>query len=218
MKKVIITFLSYILFCHNIFTQNNNIEYNENKFINLSKLWEEADIGIIINNNGVTIEKVFENSIGNKIFYIGAQERGNGLFYIQQNGSKTVILETYIRYDSAIIWHGDNIAEIVIPTGSPFTHSYYFNFPENKLSGIYSFPMYYDIVNNYVLLWGGEDFELYDVKTDELIRIYNYRRINGLTAFWPFINWHIEKENDAIIMYWKDWDNNNGEFIFDYYG
>jgi len=198
-----------MLLCQNIFTQDN-------KFTNLSKLWREADTGIIINNNGVTIEKVFENSIGNKIFYIGAQERGNGIFYIQQNGNRTVILETYIRYDSAIIWHGENIAEIIIPTGSPFTHSYYFNFSENKISENYYFPMYYDTVNNYVLVWGGEDFEIYDVKTDELIRLYNYRRINGLTPFWPFINWYIEKEKDVIIMYWENSDKNSGKFIFNY--
>jgi hypothetical protein len=202
-----IFFLSYV----NVFSQEI---YKENEFTNLSRLWEEADIGIIISNNGIAIEKVFENIIGNKIFYIGAQERGNGIFYTQQNGNRTIILETYIRYDSRIIWHGENIAEIFIPTGSPFTHSYYFNFLENKLSEIYSFPMYYDVVNNYVLVWGGEDFELYDVKTDKLIRIYNYRRINGLTPFWPFMNWHVEKKNDAIIMYWEYWDKNSGEFIF----
>jgi hypothetical protein len=76
--------------------------------------------------------------------------------------------------------------------------------------------MYYDIDNNYILIWGVEDFELYDVKTNELIKIYNYRRNNGLKVFYPIINWYIEKENNIIIMYWEDWDkNNSGEFKFE---
>jgi hypothetical protein len=75
--------------------------------------------------------------------------------------------------------------------------------------------MYYDIDANFVLIWGNNDFELYDVKTNELIKIYNYRRNNDLTTFYPIINWYIEKENDIIIMYWERWDENiSGEFIF----
>jgi hypothetical protein len=211
-QKQLYIFLLFFLSYTNIFSQENNAE---NKFKNSG--WKEADVGVIINQNDLIIEKVFENNIGNKIFYIGAKSHGNGIFYIQRGGNRIIILETPIRYDSAIIWHGENIAEIIIPTGSPFTHSYYYNFFENKLSEKYYYPMYYDIDANFVLIWGNNDFELYDVKTNKLIKIYNYRRNNDLTTFYPIINWYIEKENNIIIMYWKHWDKNtSGEFIFNF--
>jgi hypothetical protein len=211
MQKYLCILVLFFLSYNNIFSQENHVE---NKFKNSG--WEEADIGVIINKNDLMIEKVFENNIGNKIFYVGAENHGDGIFYIQRSGNRIIILETHIRYDSKIIWHGENIAEIIIPTGSPFRHSYYYNFFENKLSEKYYFPMYYDIDTNYVLVWGNNDFELYDVKTNELIKIYNYRRNNGLMTFYPIINWYIEKEND-IIMYWENWDKNiSGKFIFNF--
>ena len=212
MQKYFFISLLFFLSYNNIFSQENLVK---NKFINSG--WEEADIGVIINKNDLIIEKIFENNIGNKIFYIGAENHGDGIFYIQRSGNRIIILETYINYDSKIIWHGENIAEIIIPTGSPFRHSYYYNFFENKLSEKYYYPMYYDIDTNYVLIWGIEDFELYDVKANELIRIYNYRRKSGLTIVYPIINWYMGKENDVIIMYWEDWDKNiSGEFIFNF--
>jgi len=137
MQKHLYFLVVFILSCNNIFSQEIN-----NRFKNLTKIWNEADSGIIINTNDLIIEKIFENKKGNRIFYTGAENNGNGIFYVQRNGNKIIILETYIKYDSRIIWHGENIAEIIIPTGSPFTHSYYYNIFENNLSGIYYFPMY----------------------------------------------------------------------------
>jgi hypothetical protein len=167
------------------------------------------------------IEKVFVNPISkNEICYTGAYYRGDGLFWTYSNGHKTEILETYISYGPEISWHGENIAEIVIPTGSPFTHSYYYDFIEHTLSEGYDFPMYYDVDNDFILIWGDQDFELYNAKTNELVKTYDYRRINGWTPFWPFIEWNIEKENEKTIkMFWEEnWINNdNGIFIFEYH-
>ena len=122
---------------------------------------------------------------------------------------KKIILQTNIRYSSKIIWHGENIAEIPIPTGSPFTHSYYYNFQNNTLSVAYNFPIYYDIENNHVLIWGNEDFELYSLETNELIHVYDYRRNVGLTAFWPYIRYYIKRDNEKTIqLHWEDLENN----------
>jgi hypothetical protein len=70
--------------------------------------------------------------------------------------------------------------EINIPTGSPFRYSYYFNFLDNRLSRRYDFPIYYDIESETILIWGDYDFELYDLKTDEIICEYSFRRIADL--------------------------------------
>ena len=58
-----------------LFLSNTNLFsqeiYENNKFINSGKIWDEADIGKIIDKNDLIIEKIFENNIGNKIFYMG---------------------------------------------------------------------------------------------------------------------------------------------------
>jgi hypothetical protein len=154
----------------------------------------------------------------NEIFYSGAY-RGHGLLWVNLNGNKTEILEAYFRYSPWISWHGENIAEIVIPTGSPFTHSYYYNFTENTLSEGYAFPLYYDVDNNFLLIWGNEYFELYDLKTNTLIKTYTKIK-KWMSIFWPIIKWHIEKINgNTIIMYWEELDTNkdNGIITFDYH-
>jgi hypothetical protein len=56
---------------------------------------------------------------------------------VYNNNKREVILETYIRYGPKIIWHGENIAEIIVPTGSPFTHSYFYDFEDNQISSSY---------------------------------------------------------------------------------
>jgi hypothetical protein len=128
-----------------------------------------------------------------------------------------VVFEGAVRYGPAIKWHGNNIAEIHIPTGSPFSHSYFFNFNDRKLSERYDFPVYFDIFNNVVLVWGNQDFELYDIKTNELIREYNLRRNKDMTAFWPYIWGYFEKEtDDVILLYYRDkLKNETGKFIID---
>lgn len=199
-----------------------NMKVNNNyvdEFQTLDRIWNNADSGTILENTNIVpdyIEKVFENNIGNKIFYKGPEYRGYGIFEVENNlGLKTAILETNIRYGAKIIWHGEHIAEIPIPTGSPFTHSYYYDFNDNTISRAYNFPLYCDTDNNFVLVWGNQDFELYNIKTNVLLKVYDHRRDAGLTPDWPFIKWYIKKEDETtIIMYWEHSDDNRtGEFI-----
>jgi hypothetical protein len=162
----------------------------------------------------VEIEFVNQDS-QNKIGYTGAYYRGMGLFWTYVNGNKTEIVETGVRYGPWICWQGEHIAEIVVPTGSPFTHSYYYNFIENTVSERYSFPLYYDVDTNYVLVWGRWDFELYDVKTNALIK--TYERTADWDTFYPPIKWHIEKTDaNTIIIYWTDGSDENGTITLDY--
>lgn len=72
----------------------------------------------------------------NKIIYIGEEYRGEGAFYLQKDDvTKFEILKTNIRYGPMINWFGDNFAEIFIPTGSPFNHSFLYDIKNKKLSG-----------------------------------------------------------------------------------
>jgi hypothetical protein len=227
MKKYLILVLIYcILSNYNVFSQESTEDSN---FTDLGSIWQEADRGTIIterpddtvaeiDDDAMIVEILFENNYGKKIFYEGAKYRGYGTFYSERNGERIAILETPIRYGPAIIWHGENVAEIIIPTGSPFTHSCFYNFSENKLSERYDFPVYYDIENDYVLIWGIQDFELYNVLTNTFIREYEYRRNIGgnFNTLAPIIDWFIEKENkETIIMHWKTFPNNTGTFIMD---
>lgn len=71
-----------------------------------------------------------------KIIYIGDEYRGEGVFYLQKDdATKLEIINTNIRYGPRIYWYGDNIAEIFIPTGSPFNHSFLYDIKKNRLSG-----------------------------------------------------------------------------------
>jgi hypothetical protein len=72
----------------------------------------------------------------NKIIYIGEEYRGEGVFYLQKDdATKLEIIKTDIRYGPRINWFGDSFAEIYIPTGSPFSHSFLYDIKNNKLSG-----------------------------------------------------------------------------------
>jgi hypothetical protein len=143
-----------LFFIHTIVYSQETSE--NDRFQTLGRIWNNADSGKIVkNHNNLTeyIEIVFENNYGNRIFYRGSEYRGYGIFEVENNlGTKVIILRTHIRYGARIIWHGENIAEIPIPTGSPFTHSYYYDFNDNTLSEEYHFPLYYDIDNDLILI------------------------------------------------------------------
>ena len=216
MKKWIIFSIIISFSIQVIFSQ----EFDRGRIEN-SRNWLNADRGILLNENRINeyesiVELVFGNEIAkNKIYYTGFDYRGSGIFWVYKNGKKEIILETNVRYGPAIFWHNDNIAEIIIPTGSPFSHSFFYDFEDNQLSSAYPFPIYYDMDNKIVLIWGDEDFELYDSKTNELLRIYFSRRELGWTSFWPYIEYYIERLHSEIIFYYNDSNNNRGEIIFE---
>jgi hypothetical protein len=229
MKNIFLSF--FIIFSIIGCKKDKNIniqEIDDNKYIGLNYNFLNGDNGIIIDKieiseldgydafgNKSIVEKIFSNN-NKEIYFIGAEYRGNGIFWIYNNDIKEIILETNIRYGSVIYWHGENAAEIIIPTGSPFSHSYFYNFNENKISNSYEFPLYYDIDSNILLVWGNYDFELYDILNNELIKIYNARRENELNAAWPYVGYYIEKINTEIMFYYNDtYENKKGLIILD---
>ncbi|MDR1839331.1 MAG: hypothetical protein LBQ93_07115 [Treponema sp.] len=203
----------------------DNIEIDEEKFM---KSYYEESKGILLYksdeitkfndwDSGFMVEMIFTNPISKKeIYYTGADYRGSGVFWIMDRDTKEIILETGVRYGPIIIWHGENIAEIEIPTGSPNRHSYYFDFRDKKLSKGYNFPIYYDIETDIVLIWGFYDFELYDIKTDELIYEYYIRRNANMAPSMP-MPYYIEKENEQTIFFYYDdaYNKRKGRFIID---
>jgi hypothetical protein len=214
-----------------LITLNSNLiaaDIDGKEFRDTTQIFHDGDDGIILEksnesiifdeyNNDFVVEKIFENKTSRrKIYYTGAEYRGNGVFWIENNGTRNVVLNTHIRYGAKIIWHGNDIAEIPVPTGSPFTHSYYYDFLDGLLSASYSFPIYYDVDNNVVLIWGNEDFELYNTKTNELLKTYNHRRNMNWTTFWPYIKYYIEKDGLYIFLYYEDWlRNSTGKIIIE---
>jgi hypothetical protein len=222
LKKYIIFFI--IVF----FTNNSFAQYSNNGYKSMTEIFHEADNGIIINksndqiqfdeyNSDFIIEKYFINPFsGENVYYTGAEYRGNGVFWINNNGKRQLILETHIQYGAKIIWHSSNDIEIPIPTGSPFSHSYYYNIRENFLSNAFSFPVYYDSENKTVLIWGNLDFELYDIETSELLKTYNARRKENLTAGWPYISYYIIENDITIeINYYNYFEERSGRMIIE---
>jgi hypothetical protein len=202
--------------------------FDEQEYVNFIKTYQKEDEGVLINivknskMSGYDVEgrkKIVEKRFGDNnsdvdLYYIGAEYRGDGIFWIYNKGKKETILETQIRYGPRIIWHGKYTAEIKKPEGSPFTHSYYFNFLDNELSKPYDFPLYYDIENNVVLTWGNVDFELYDLKTNELLQEFSFRRKINMTPAWPYIKYYIKKQNNKILLFYNDGENKKkGHFI-----
>jgi hypothetical protein len=185
-------------------------DVDENRLQGITERFHNGDDGTVLSKREGAdeheniVEIVFCNPSSNKkIYYIGADFRGDGIFLAYNN--KEIILEIPIIYGPKIIWHGEDIAEIIVPTGSPFTHSYFYDFEDSQISLPYDFPIYYDIENKAVLVWGNVDFELYDIKTNNILKIYNLRRINGMTPAWPYIQYYAERRKAEIILYYSDW-------------
>ena len=199
----------------------DGIDFDDSKIASYKK---NAETGLLLSEKNPGsywdnfVEKVFINPISKrKIHYSGEYWRGPGTFWIKEEGKKLILLEEDISYGPMIIWHGANIAEIFIPYGNPAYESFYYDFEENIISQRYNFPLYFDIENKVILTWGERDFELYDLRTDKLIREYNYRRFSEMTAAWPYIGYYIEKENEkTILLFYNDWSAKiKGRFIID---
>jgi hypothetical protein len=218
MKKEITFFVMTLFFLIQILYSQNT---DESRFGSAFENWQNADRGILLNETGAEENRIaeilFENKESNmKMYYTGSDYRGHGVFWIYKNSQKEIILETNIRYGPAIFWHNGTVAEIIVPTGSPFSHSFFYDFEDNQLSSAYSFPIYYDINNKVVIIWGVEDFELHDIKTNEILKTYYARRPFGLTAFWPYIEYYIEKSGSEIVLYYNDsYENNKGRIVLE---
>ena len=134
---------------------------------------------------GRKIEVRFSNvESGREIYYTGHDSFGNGVFWIKRNGIRINIIEGYIRYQPMIKWHGNDVVEIYIPTGSPSTHSYFYNFKYDTVSQRIDFPVYYDINNNYVIAMVDNGLDLYDLKNQKITK---YRCEENFSVFYMLV-------------------------------
>jgi len=178
----------------------------------------------ILNINDIewdeTVEIIFVNPISrNEIYYTGAYYRGEGLFWINLHGNETEILRTYLRYGPMIKWHGENIVEIYIPTGSPNRHSYFYNYRYNILSSSINFPIYYDVANDIIIAiehWG---LDLYSIKNTDIIRTFNFEESIPVLYIFVFGNYELRIEDNKLYFRFEiktgDIDIER-EYIFDY--
>ncbi|GHV75130.1 hypothetical protein AGMMS49940_24320 [Spirochaetia bacterium] len=191
--------------------------------------WDGTSSGIIISNNKDDVENnlgnswetivdiLFKNNIsGNEMYYTGPYNRGDGHFWIKINGLKHIILETYTKYGPTIRWHNDNIAEIFIPTGSPFRHFYFFDFRDKKISDAYMFPIYLDTEKNIVILINDGGLDIYDFKNNIFIRHHRIKNLFVLDLL-AFGKYKIKIENDKLYFIIEEsTDNTEGTYIYDY--
>jgi hypothetical protein len=236
---LIISIIIFLISCNkNVeISQDNNLipkEPEENEYtiidgipIDDSKFgtyYKDIQIGLLVHEENPGsywdnfVERLFVNPVSRReIYYSGEFYRGTGTFWIKENNKKINILETDIVYGPMVKWHGDNIAEIFRPSGNPFWESYFYDFENWKISQRYDFPLYFDLTNKVILIWGYSDFELYDLETDEIIREYDFRQNNNMTAAWPYINYYFEKENEETLsLFYDDWvEKRKGKFIMD---
>jgi hypothetical protein len=124
------------------------------------------------------VEKIFGNKISeNKIYYTGVLYRGKGTFWVYANDEKLIVLDTDIRYGPMIKWHGEHLAEIYIPTGSPFRHSYFLDFRDNFLSDAYGFIIYVDKDYDNIIELGDGCLNMFNLRNNTLIKRFVFNKI-----------------------------------------
>jgi hypothetical protein len=209
MKKILVVFL---FFSYSIYAQDTI----------------EPDMGILIdvlndepNGLGKIVEIKFFNDIsGKEIYYTGNDSRGNGIFWTKIHGDRVDIIETYIRYQPMIKWHGLYIVEIFIPTGSPFRHSYFYDFIHNKLSPRIDFPMYYDTDKDYIIVLLDGGLGIYDFKNMQVANIYKCKEVFDTLYFLVFAEYELKiMDNKLYFNFVIDTRNVNlkGNYVFEYY-
>jgi len=211
MKRYIYFFMFIITL--NVFSQ----EIDEGTLIGLNDILD-------INNDYIewdrVVVKIFVNPTSkNEMYYTGAYYRGEGLFWINLQGNEIEILKTYVRYGPMIKWHGENIAELYIPTGSPFRHSYFYDFRDNKLSPAVYFPIYYDIENDYIIAVRDGGVDLYDFKNIVIRETYDFEDNISVLYLLTFGDYELMIENKKLHfklnIHTQDIDIEQ-EYIFDY--
>jgi hypothetical protein len=171
----------------------------------------------------------FENEIGNAIYYTGPYigigiQAGVGEYWIYENNIKKIVLEIFSERRPEILWHTEYLAEIVLQFAGEKgygDYSCFFDFRDNVISQAYYFPMYVDIKNNYLITLGEEGLNVYNIKTNELIREYKQDGIfEGVQSFkYYYFNYKISVENNRLIFsydYYTAFDEIHESIEFEY--
>lgn len=152
MKKSMLFAVSVIFISRNIFCMafDGQVKKYISTYTDQENSEKPASNINTVNNNfkmilavkDTTGKKLYEENFinpknGKTIKYKGAGYRGRGTFYFIKDNSEKFIVETKIYYGPQVYWHGDNIAEIFLPYGSPFNASYLYNSDTGKLSELF---------------------------------------------------------------------------------
>ncbi|GHV10402.1 hypothetical protein FACS189485_23480 [Spirochaetia bacterium] len=209
MKKSMLVFL---LLSYSIFAEDN----------------VEVDNGILVDvlNNeprglGNIIEMKFLNKIsGQEIYYTGKDSWGDGIFWIKINGERVDIIETYIRYQPMVKWHGLYIVEIFIPTGSPFSHSFFYDFRNNMVSPRIDLAIYYDTDKDYIIALLDGRLGVYDFKNMRIANVYECEEEFEALYLLVFGEYEIKiVENKLYFSFVINTREINleGNYVFEYY-
>jgi hypothetical protein len=179
---------------------------------------QETSSSIVIDSEKFIYEIKFDNETGNTLYFRGPIFGGFGEYWIFENNEKRIILEAFNESKPAITWHTEYLAEIHL---LEFTediktqggHSYFFDFRDNVISQRYYFPIYIDIKNNYVITLDGEGLNVYNIKTNELIKQYKQDgMLEGVETFWYYyFNYKINIENNELTFSYHYHPVNNEE-------
>jgi hypothetical protein len=137
---------------------------------------------------------------------------------------KKIILKIFSEKRPQIIWHTEYLAEIVLQFDGEKgygDYSCFFDFQDNVISQEYYFPMHVDIKNNYVITLSDEGLNVYNIKTNELIREYKQDKIfEGVQGFsYYYFNYKISIENNKLIFsydYYTNYDEIHKLIEFEY--
>jgi hypothetical protein len=167
-----------------------------------------------------TIKKEFVcPESNNRIIYEGELCKGNGKYYVYENEIKRMIVDEYIKYDPIVKWYGKDLAEIFIATGSPFYHSYFYNFKNKHLSASYNFVIYVDLKNEYVITCDDGKLVVYDLRTDKTVKEYKIDDRIEPCSLLVFAKYSIDVINNKLKFNYsidtKD-EKWNIDYMFDY--
>ncbi|GHT70494.1 hypothetical protein FACS1894110_22120 [Spirochaetia bacterium] len=209
MKRCILVFLllSYSIFAEDTVEVDNGI---------LVDVLNDEPMGL-----GKIIEMKFLNKIsGQEIYYTGKDSWGDGIFWIKINGERVDIIETYIRYQPMVKWHGLYIVEIFIPTGSPFRHSFFYDCRNNMVSPRIDFPIYYDTDKDYIIALLDGGLGVYDFKNMRIANVYECEEEFETLYLLVFGEYEIKiVENKLYFSFVINTRNINleGNYVFEYY-
>jgi hypothetical protein len=148
---------------------------------------------IILGCSSTIIKKEFTHPVSSKkIYYKGASKKNDGQYYINNNGKKQIILESYFRYGPWIQWYGEYVAGIVVSSANIYS-LYFYDLKNNKLSKEYSFIIYIDEDKNNVICAADGCLIMYNIFTNTLVKEFEFDE--------PLIYDHFDEELGEDLYY-----------------